>query len=176
MSKPHVPKKRKTQVVSLRLKEEQMERLGRAARRLGRTASETGALLVDEALRRIDFGHIDFRNSAAGRQAYVQGSTLAVWEVLMVARSYKMDIDKTAKHLEWPVFRVQAAVNYAKAFPDEINSQLEDNLACDSQSLSRLLPQMTVFTYDRSRAKPSLVKESKANYKAGKRSGKKSAR
>jgi len=75
-----------SQVVSMRLKEAQMERLRRAARRLGLTPSETSARLVEEALRRNDFAFLDFRDSPVGRQACLQGSSLAVWEVVLVAR------------------------------------------------------------------------------------------
>jgi hypothetical protein len=35
-------------------------------------------------LRRSEFAFVDFRDSPAGRQAYPQGSTLAVWAVLLL--------------------------------------------------------------------------------------------
>ena len=60
-------------VVSLRLPPDEANRLRQLARRLGRTAIEVGAELVGESLRRSEFAFIDFRDSAAGRQAYVQG-------------------------------------------------------------------------------------------------------
>lgn len=132
-----------SQVLSMRLQEGQMERLRRVARRMGRTLGETGALLVEEALRRAEFGHIEFRDSPVGRQAYVQGSSLAVWEVVRLARDYGMDAARTAEHLEWPEFRVQAALNYAAAYPEEIEAAIEDNAAYDWESVSRMLPGAT---------------------------------
>src|SRR6266481_9411409 len=117
----------KTSVVSSRLEPEQEQRLSRMARRIGRTPSETGALLIEEGLRRAEFAFIDFRDSAAGRQAYIQGSTLAVWEVLLLVQSYEADVSAVAKHLQWPKAKVQAAVNYAKAFPEEIEAALSEN-------------------------------------------------
>ena len=134
-----------SQVVSLRLQENQMERLRRLARRLGRTPSETSALLVEEALREAEFGFITFRNSPLGRQAYVQGHNLAVWEVVLVARSYGLDATKTAQHLNWPVHLAQAALNYAAAFPQEIENALADNEALDFETLCRMLPQAQRF-------------------------------
>jgi hypothetical protein len=128
-------------VVSMRLQEDQMERLRKTARRTGRTPSETAAALLEEALRRNEFAFIDFRDSPAGRQAYIQGSSLAVWEVVMVAQSCGLSADKAADLLQWPVARVQAALNYAAAFPREIEEALEDNDATDFQALSRMLPQ-----------------------------------
>lgn len=119
-----------------------MKRLRRLARRLGRTPSETGALLVEESLREAEFGHIDFRDSEEGRQAYVKASSLAVWEVVRLTRNYHMDVTKTARHLEWLPLRVQAALNYAKAYPEEIEALIEDAAArSDFPTLSRMLPQ-----------------------------------
>jgi hypothetical protein len=135
-----------SKVVSMRFKDAQIVRLQRIARRLGRTPSEAGALLVEEGLRRAEFGGIDFRDSAAGRQAYLQGSSLAVWEVVFLARNYEMDSPLTAEHLEWPVSRVQAALNYAAAFPDEIEAAIADNAAYDLTALSRMLPETAIFT------------------------------
>src|SRR5438477_2275541 len=113
-----------SQVVSMRLQEEQLERLRRMARRLGRTVAETSALLTEEGLRRSEFASIDFRDSMVGRQAYIQGSSLAVWEVILVARSYAMDAGRTAAHLQWPAARVLAALNYAAAFRGEIEAAI----------------------------------------------------
>jgi uncharacterized protein (DUF433 family) len=134
-----------TKTVTIRLKESQMERLRGMARHLGRTPAETSAILVEEALRRSEFAHIDFRNSPAGRQAYLQGSGLAVWEVVWLARYYQMDADETARHLDCPAYRVQAALDYATAFPEEIDPVLEEQASMDFESLSRLLPEATCF-------------------------------
>lgn len=117
-----------------------MDRLRRIGRRLGRTPSEAGALLVEEGIRRAEFGFIDFRDSPAGRQAYVHGSSLAVWEVVLVARRYQMDAGRAAEHLEWPELKVRAALNYASAFPEEIEEALAENDAMDWATLSRMLP------------------------------------
>jgi hypothetical protein len=135
-----------SQVVSIRFKDSQMERLRRLARRLGRTPSEAGALLVEESLREAEFGHIDFRDSAVGRQAYVKGSSLAVWEVVKLAESYGMDVTKTAHHLEWLPFRVKAALNYAAAFPEEIEEAISDVDKIDFTVLSQMLPQAEAWT------------------------------
>ncbi len=135
-----------SKVISLRFHNQQVERLARLARRLGRTTSEAGALLVEESLRRSEFAYIDFRDSPAGRQAYIQGSTLAVWEVVLIARSYRMDAGQTAVHLSWPVNKALAALNYAAAFPDEIDQAVQDNEAVNYAELSRMLPQTEYFT------------------------------
>ena len=94
---------------------------------------------------RSEFAFIDFRDSSAGRQAYMRGSTLAVWEVMLVLKSYKANLSAAAKHLKWPEVRVQAAVNYAKAFPDEIETAISENADMDFDALKRMLPHATEF-------------------------------
>lgn len=137
-------------VISMRLPADSSHRLKRMAARHGWTPSDTSARLVEEGLRRSEFAYIDFRDSAAGRQAYMQGSTLAVWEVLLLAQSYKDDVTAVARHLKWPEAKVQAAVNYARAFREEIEGALSENAATDLEVLRRMLPQATEFVARRS--------------------------
>jgi uncharacterized protein (DUF433 family) len=116
------------------------------ASRYGWTPSDASARLVEEGLRRSEFAFIDFRDSSAGRQACIQGSSLAVWEVMLLLQSYNNDSGATAKHLLWPEAKVQAAMNYAEAFPDEIDQALAENRAMDFTTLKRLLPQIVEFS------------------------------
>jgi uncharacterized protein (DUF433 family) len=132
-------------VISMRLPEETGSRLKRLARSRGWTHSDASARLVEEGLRRSEFAFIDFRDSPAGRQAYIQGSSLAVWEVLLLLRSYKGSLAAVAKHLRWAEPKVQAAANYAAAFPQEIEAALAENASVDLEALKRPLPQTTEF-------------------------------
>jgi hypothetical protein len=132
-------------VISMRLPAESGKRLKRMAKRHGWTASDASARLVEEGLRRSEFGFIDFRDSPAGRQACLQGSTLAVWEVMLLVHSYQKDLSAVAAHLKWPEVKVQAAVNYAGAFPEEINEAMTENEATDFEALKRMLPQAAEF-------------------------------
>ena len=79
-------------VLSMRLPVESGKRLKRIANRHGWTPSDASARLVEEGLRRSEFAFLDFRDSLAGRQAYIQGSTLAIWEVMVLLRSYKGNV------------------------------------------------------------------------------------
>jgi hypothetical protein len=132
-------------VISMRLPAASGKRLKRMANRHGWTPSDASARLVEEGLRRSEFGFIDFRDSPAGRQACLQGSTLAVWEVMLLVNSYQKDVSAVARHLKWPQAKVQAAINYAGAFPEEINEALADNQSTDFEALKRMLPQATEF-------------------------------
>ncbi len=140
-------------VISMRLPLKSGQRLRRLASRHGWTPSDASARLVEEGLRRSEFAFIDFRDSAAGRQACIQGSSLAVWEIMLLARNDKQDAARVAKHLRWPQAKVQAAFNYARAFPDEINNAIADNDAMDFESLSQMLPQTKEFVVGESAEK-----------------------
>jgi hypothetical protein len=67
----------------------------------GMTRTRASALLLDEAMREEEFGGIEFRNTSVGRQAFVKGTGMTVWELIMVARD--LDIERTVEHLERPV-------------------------------------------------------------------------
>ena len=130
-----------SKVVSTRLATETEARLQRLALRLGKTPSETGAMLIEESLRETEFAYIEFRNSPVGRQAYMKNSNLAVWQVIMLAERYKQDVVKTATHLQKPIEWVKAAFNYAEAYPQEISLAIEDDLAINYTTIKRILPQ-----------------------------------
>jgi hypothetical protein len=136
----------RSMVLSMRLPVESGRRLKRIANRHGWTPSDASARLVEEGLRRSEFAFLDFRDSASGRQAYIQGSTLAVWEVIFLLRSYRANVAAVAKHLGWPEAKVRAAFNYAEAFPQEINEAMAENDSVDLQTLKRMLPQTVTFT------------------------------
>ena len=140
-------------VISMRLPAESGKRLKRLANRHGWTTSDASARLVEEGLRRSEFAFIDFRDTAAGRQACLQGSSLAVWEIKMLLRSYNGNAAAVASHLHWPVVKITAAIQYAEAYPEEIESALEENDAMDFQALRRMLPQATELKVGRQTAR-----------------------
>lgn len=137
-------------VISMRLSAESGRRLKRLAHRHGWTASDASARLVEEGLRRGEFAFIDFRDSSVGRQAYIQGSSLAVWEIVMLGRSYKGDSAAVARHLQWPEVKVAAALRYAEGYPEEVESAFEENDAMGFEALRRMLPQAEEVTVGKS--------------------------
>jgi hypothetical protein len=134
-----------TTVVSVRLDPGEVEKLKQLARRVGRTPSEIGADLLSESIRRADFAFIEFRDSASGRQAYIQGTRLAVWQAITVLRSYDGNVVKAAAHLRWPEAKMHAAIGYTKAFPSEVEEAIKENESVDFEQLSRLLPGIQRF-------------------------------
>lgn len=134
-------------MVSLRLRSEQWERLQRMARRLERTPSEASVPLLEEALRATEFGFIQFRDSPVGRQAYVLGTSLAVWEVAFLARFFDSDAKRLAGHLGWPQVKVKAALAYAAAYTEEIEVAVADNDR-GPEPLRHALPMLETVTVE----------------------------
>ena len=96
------------------------ERLVAKQARAAKTSkSDLVARYVIEKSLETEFPSISFRDSLSGREAYVTGHRVAVWEVVAVQRETK-SVDRTAKHFRWPCVLVKRALAYARAFPDEI--------------------------------------------------------
>lgn len=144
-----------SRVLSLRLKDEQMERLKRLARRQGHLPSKVAAILIEEALRMADFRHVEFRDSPIGRQVYVRGSRVTVWMLMSIARDYEGDPKRVAEHLGWPVWRVQGGFDYARAFPEEIAEAIADNDSYDDDKRKQILPQLDRFTFSDEQVTPA---------------------
>ena len=136
-----------SRVVSMRLKDEQMERLQRTARRLGKSPSEAAALLLEESLRRDEFAFVEFRDSPVGRQAYLQGTRIAVWHVARLAQDYEGDASKTAAYFEVPEVQVKGVLAYASAYADEIDAAIADD-EWVAEHLLPLTPGFEVITVD----------------------------
>jgi uncharacterized protein (DUF433 family) len=109
-------------VVSIRLAEEQAQYLARLSRRLGRTPSQTAAMLVDEGLRRERFPLIEMRETAAGRTAYIKRSRFAVHLVRYLVEEAGERPEELAADRGLPLQGVLAALDYARAFPEEIEA------------------------------------------------------
>jgi uncharacterized protein (DUF433 family) len=137
-----------SQVVSLRLRDAQAKRLERVAARLGRTRSQAAAVLLEEAVRREEFGLIEFRSTTTrGREAFLHGTRIKAWQLISLAGDMGPDPDALAAHLGIPVELVRAGLAYADAFPDEIQAGLAAQ-DVSLEDLKRLLPGLEVFTID----------------------------
>ncbi len=126
--------------LTLRLPEESASEVRRIAAKERRSVSEVGARIVDEWLRQNRFSFIEFRSINGERTACLKGR-LEVWQVIMAAKSYESDPTKTAQHLDLRPEHVQAAFDYAAAYPTEIETALSEN-AGGFERLKRLLPRI----------------------------------
>src|SRR5271166_2934316 len=101
------------------------ERLVVKQARAARTSkSDLVARYVIEKSLENEFPGISFRDSLSGREAYLTGHRVAVWEVVDVHEEIR-SAGKTAEHFHWPLVLVKRALAYAKAFPEEIHRSQE---------------------------------------------------
>jgi len=111
-----------TVVQSCRIEEDHAALLARQAKRRHLEVSTLSSLYLKEKALEEEFPGIGFRDGAGGREAYVLGHRVAVWEVADVLREVKT-IAKTAEHFRWPPALVRCAVAFAKAFATDIEQQ-----------------------------------------------------
>ena len=103
----------------------QFERMVVAQARAAKTSkSDLVARYVIEKSIETEFPGISFRPALSGREAYLTGRRVAVWEVVDVYNETK-SVQKTAEHFRWPQVMVKRALAYAKAFPEEIKDARE---------------------------------------------------
>jgi hypothetical protein len=66
----------------------------------------------------------------------------------MLARERKNDAEARAAYLGWPAARVEAALRYAAAYPQEIEAALRETMAVDVAALRRLRPGTQIIDMD----------------------------
>src|SRR5688572_24599078 len=111
-----------TVVQSCRLEKDAATLLARQAKRRQLDVSTLTSLYVTEKAREVEFPGIGFRDHIGGREAFIIGHRVAVWEVLDVFKEAR-SVKKAADYYNWPEHLIKCALDYAKAFPDEIASQ-----------------------------------------------------
>jgi uncharacterized protein (DUF433 family) len=103
------------------------EKLVAKQARLAKTSkSDLVARYVIEKSIETEYPGIAFRDSLAGREAYIAGHRVSVWEVLAVHDETR-SVARTAEHFHWPLVLVKRALAYAKAFPEEIRKSREED-------------------------------------------------
>jgi uncharacterized protein (DUF433 family) len=130
-------------VVTVRLPEETAEAIRQMARREKRSVSEVGARIMEEYLRQNRFAHIEFRTFQGERHACIK-DRLPIWQVIMVAKGYAMDVARTAEHLGLKPEQVQSALHYYEAYPEEIDEALQENDA-GYERLKERLPSLQLI-------------------------------
>jgi uncharacterized protein (DUF433 family) len=102
------------------------ERLVTKQARAARTSkSDLVARYVIEKSLETEFPGISFRDSLSGREAYLTGHRVAVWEVRAAHKETK-SVEKTAAHFGWPRVLVKRALAYARSFPEEIKGARDE--------------------------------------------------
>jgi uncharacterized protein (DUF433 family) len=111
-----------TVVQSCRIEAEDAALLSRQAKRRHLEVSTLSSLYLKEKALEEEYPGIGFRDSVGGREAYILGHRVAVWEVADVHRETKT-IAKTASHFRWTAALVRCALAYAKDHPEQIGRE-----------------------------------------------------
>src|SRR5438034_1239313 len=120
MIQKRVRRPRKTVHFNARLPEEVSEELRRFAERRRISTSAAASQLLDEALRMEKFPGVSFRWTAIGRQPFITGSGMMVWELYHVWLDHKRDVKYVLKNYpSLKASQVTAAIAYAKEFLKE---------------------------------------------------------
>jgi hypothetical protein len=68
---------------------------------------------------------VEFRNGSPGRVAYLAGTRWPVWLIVELVKDYSGKVQAAAKHMNRPAALVQMALDYAAAYQDEIDADLQ---------------------------------------------------
>ena len=96
------------------------------------------------------FPYIEFRSFGVERQACVKGR-LQVWQVVLTARDYDMDVAAAAEHLSLRSGHVHGALDYYAHYGEEIDEAIQQNEEGKAR-LKRLFPDMLTATISDSAA------------------------
>lgn len=109
-----------TKPISLRVPAQVKTELEQIARRFGTNPATLGADFVTQGVRTTLHPGIEFRQTPAGRMAYVRGVRLPVWLAVETVEECAGNTKKAAKLLRLPELLLKACLAYARAFPADI--------------------------------------------------------
>jgi hypothetical protein len=89
--------------------------------------------MLEEAMRMREFPGIEYRDTLVGRQAFLLGTRLGLWQIVQVARAYGGSAAKTSVHLGIAPQEVTLALAYERAYPAEIAAVIADLIAANER-------------------------------------------
>jgi uncharacterized protein (DUF433 family) len=113
---------------------------------LDRTPSETVVRVLEEGLREREFPYIVFKDTAVGREAFLSGTRLKVWQIVDIVEDFGGDLATVSEQFSVAEYQLKAALDYAATYPDEI-SQARASSHRSLEELRQLLPNLEVFEY-----------------------------
>lgn len=125
--------------MSLRIPERVKHDLEHMARKFGTTPATLGADFVSQGVRNAKHPGVEFRQTPAGRMAYIRGVRLPVWLAVETIQDCGGNTRRAAELLRVPELLLKAAQLYADEFGTEI---AEDRAAGRRplEELERLVP------------------------------------
>jgi uncharacterized protein (DUF433 family) len=97
------------------------------AQATGRPVAAVLETLAEEGYRAWRFPGISFKGDARSRRAWVTGTGLDVWEMIMLYRDFEGDIDAMVADYTFYEVHVRLALDYYAEYPEEIDQALAEN-------------------------------------------------
>ncbi|MBI2940548.1 MAG: DUF433 domain-containing protein [Chloroflexi bacterium] len=112
---------------SLRIPEEVRAAIDETVRRTGRDFARVANEMLAEAIKMRRIPGIVFADGPAGRVARIAGTGLEVFEVIGAHRAMDESWERLRQAYHWlSEHQLRAALAYASAYPDEIESRLKE--------------------------------------------------
>ena len=119
---------------SFRIKEPLLQEIERI--RKNKPANAVANELLEEALKMRRCPGIIFAEGVTGKRARIAGTGVEVWEVICEYQIVGKDIEALKKALPHLTERqLIAALNYCRAYPEEINEHIKSNEAITPESV-----------------------------------------
>jgi hypothetical protein len=131
--------------ISIELGKDRLARLRQVARTSGQTPEDTAATLIEEGLRQREFPGIHFRDTGAGRRAFVPGLRVPIYFLALLAREVDNDIATIAEHYAINERDVTVSLDYIRAYADEIERDIAEHEAAEERLLATLPPDQVVL-------------------------------
>jgi len=129
---------------SVRLPEETMREIEQMVKETGRDFSTVTKDLLIEAIKMRRCPGILFTEGTTGRRARVAGTGIEVWEIIATYKSVKQDLKRLKKSYHWLTQeQLKAALGYYRAYPEEIDRQLERNEPWNEERIKERHPFMS---------------------------------
>jgi len=114
--------------LSLRFKEDTLQRLYFQAKLAGVPPRTLAQRMVEEAIRITEHPLIDFTDNGPARRAFLRGTGLEVWELMGIVKAHGGDVAAAAESTGRSLAQVEAAIAYYGAYPDDIDDLIEANV------------------------------------------------
>jgi hypothetical protein len=130
----------KDETVSVRIPASEKKVLMASARQMGVGHGTLAAADITEGNRRRRFPAIEFRDGCPGRVAYLVASRWPVWLIVELVEEFKGDIAAAAAHMRKPAALVNMVMDYAGAYPQEIEDCRMLANRRDFEAMRKIIP------------------------------------
>ncbi len=134
----------KTVTKSIRMQQTDLKEIEILSKRSGKDFSSITNELIREAIKMRKCPGIVFANEME-RTAKIAGSGLEVWEVIAQYKAMGKDEQRLKKALHWLTeHQIRAALGYYKAYPKEIDRQIDLNEMANEKYVMKNYPHLPV--------------------------------